>query len=120
MISRTFDYRRVKRLVSWQPIISEEFIYLVEASPKGDVGLWSFHKHLDGLMIHADMTLYCRGQRAIESAVNAFKWIFENTKNKIIYAEIDFETRDACYVAVQSGMRYTHSDDNNRFYEVRS
>ncbi len=120
MISRSFDYRRIKKIVKWQPIISQEIIYLIESSNDEDLGLWSFHKHLNGLMIHADMTLRCRGRRAIESAINAFKWIFDNKKSEIIYAEIEFEKRDASYIAIQSGMKYTHSDNENRFYEVRS
>lgn len=114
MIARTFDYRKVKKLLNHPLMISRQIIYLVD----GDIGLWSFHKYLDGLMIHADMTLKCRGKRAVESAVNAFKWIFSNTESEIIYAEIPFDKRCASYIAVQSGMKYTHSDEENRFYEV--
>ncbi len=120
MISRTFDYRRVKRLVSWPPIISREIIYLIEENNGDDIGLWSFHKHLVGVMIHADMTLKCRGKRAVESAVNAFKWIFDNTDNKIIYAKISVKKPAASYIALASGMKFTHKNNEDRFYEVKS
>lgn len=115
MIARTFDYRKVKKLLNHQMVISRKIIYLLD----DDIGLWSFHKYLDGLMIHADMTLKCRGKRAIESAFNAFKWIFSNTDHEVIYAEIPFDKQAASYVATQSGMKYTHSDNDNRFYEVK-
>lgn len=119
MILRTLDYRRVKKLVAWQPIISNKIIYLIDEGPNEDIGLWSLHKHLKGLMIHADMTLKCRGKRAVESAVNAFKWIFKNTDNKIIYAEISVENRTASYIAIASGMKFTHHNNEDRFYEVK-
>ena len=115
MIYRTFDYRRLKRLVNWPPIISRESIYLIEENNGDYIGLWSFHKHLVGVMIHADMTLKCRGKRAAESAVNAFKWIFENTDNKIIYAKISVEKREASYIAIASGMKFTHHNNEDRF-----
>lgn len=114
MITRTKDYRIVKKLASWQPIISNEVIYLTE----DNAGLWAFHEHLDGLMIHAEMGVNCRGKAAIESAKRAFDWIFKNTDKTIIYAAIPKERKAACYMARWSGMKFTHEDDKQRYYEV--
>ena len=118
MIERTFDYRRVKRLAPWQPLISNEVIYLIDRQDNEDVGLWSFHKAFDGLMIHADMGLKCNGKKAIESAKAAFKWIFKNISCGVIYASIPKENKAACHTAVKSGMNFNHTEHNKRFYKV--
>ena len=115
MITRTFDYRRVKNIVEWPVVVSKDIIYLSD----DDKGIWTVHDYKDGVMIHADMTLKCRGKRAVESAKNAFKWIFENTENKIIYAKISIEKPAASYIAIASGMKFTHNNNEDRFYEVR-
>ena len=114
MIERTFDYRKVKKILGINPLISNEIIYLLESN----IGLWIFHKYLNGLMVHADMTPECRGKRAVESAKNAFKWVFQNTNTKIIYAGIPKKNKPACHSAVGSGMNFTHEDENKRYYEV--
>jgi len=118
LIERSFDYRRINRLVVWPLIISSRIIYLIESNGSGDIGLWTFHNYEDGLMIHADMTLDCRGQRAVESAKNSFKWIFDNSEIKKIYARISVENRAASFIAISSGMKFFYCDKHFRFYEV--
>lgn len=115
MIDRTFDYRKVCKLAPWKPIISREIIYLIE----DDIGLWSFNKYLDGVLIHADMTRNCRGRRAVESAKSAFKWIFNNTDHEKIYAKIHVDKKAASCIAISSGMEFMHENDEHRFYEVK-
>lgn len=114
MIERTFDYRKVKKMAPWPPVISSEVIYLLD----DDVGLWTFHNYLDGLMIHAEMTPQCRGESAMLSAKASFDWIFQNTNKTIIYAGIPIEKKPACYMAIWSGMTYTHTEDNKRYYNM--
>ncbi len=114
MIDRCFDYRLIKRLADWPPVISQTIIYLVDDG----VGLWTFHRYRDGLLIHADMSDECRGARAIESAKAAFAWIFDNTGTNKIYARIPAENKPACYMARWSGMTFIATEDNRRCYEV--
>lgn len=122
MIERTSDYRRVSRLTKWWPVITNKIIYLIETDGERDYGVWSFHEHMDkDVMIHADMTKSCRGRKAVESAKNAFKWIFENTLFQTIHAKISTTTnmeRGACLVAKWSGMKFVCFDNNKRHYEV--
>ena len=116
MISRCSDYRLIKKIVPWNPVISSKIIYLTE----DNIGLWTFHKHIDGVKIHADMGIKCRGRKAVQSAKSAFKWIFENTSFKKIYAEIPKENKPACRIAAWSGMDFTGVNNNRRCYEVVS
>lgn len=114
MIERTFDYRKVKHIASWKPVISSEVIYLLD----DDKDLWTFHEYLDGLMIHAEMSINRRGKSAKESAKRAFDWIFKNTKIKTIYAVIPKNRKAACIMAMLAGMKFTYEKDNKRHYEV--
>jgi hypothetical protein len=118
MIERTFDYRRILRLVPWSPVISRKFYYLIAKGKGKDLGLWSFQPDRDGLRIHADLGPECRGKDAVESARAAFKWIFENTVNKIIYAGIPEENKPACLVASRAGMKFIRNENGRRKYEV--
>jgi len=59
-----------------------------------------------------------RGKKAIESAKDAFRWIFNNTKKDIIYAIIPKKNRAACLVASMSGMKFINYQDNDRLFEV--
>ena len=114
MIERTFDYRKVVRLAPWKPLISsEKAIYLLDDK----VNLWAFERYLDGWMIHAQMSVECRGRKAVESAKRAFQWIVENTGMIFIYAGIPISKKPACYVASWAGMEYSHFKDNKRFYK---
>ena len=45
-------------------ISSENAIYLLD----DEVNLWAFERYLDGWMIHAQMSVECRGRKAVESA----------------------------------------------------
>lgn len=114
MIERTFDYRKVCRLAPWKPVISsEDAVYLLD----DEVNLWAFERYMDGWMIHAQMSLECRGRKAVESAKRAFNWIVENTGMINIYAGIPVDKKTAWFVASWSGMKYTHTADNKRFYK---
>ncbi len=114
MIERTFDYRKVKKVAPWAPIISSEMIYLLDDADD----LWTLHEYKDGVMIHADMSGKRRGKAARESAKRAFDWIFENTEAEIIYAEIPKDRKKVCYMATWSGMNFTHETETKRCYEV--
>ena len=114
MIERTFDYRKVCALAPWKPVISSKnAIYLLD----DEVNLWAFQRYLDGWMIHAEMSKECRGRKAVESAKRAFKWIVDNTGSRNIYAGISVDRKPACYVASWSGMKYSHTKENKRFYK---
>jgi len=124
MIERTFDYRRISRLTPWWPVISKKIIYLIETDGQRDYGVWSFREHFDeSVIIHANLSKACRGQKAIESGKNAFKWIFDNTEFKTIHAEVSMETKDkkgiaVCLMARKAGMLFTHFQNNKRYFQV--
>lgn len=119
MIERTMDYRRANRFIGWPLIISSTCYYLMETNGKEDLGLWAFHPHEDGLMIHADMGPKCRGRKAIDSAKEAFKWIWRNTPFRTIYAGIPFENKPACRIASWAGMRYAGFSETLRYFELK-
>jgi len=110
MIERTKDYRIVKRLLNHNPVISTKFIYLLD----GD-NLWSLHEDQDALRIHADMTDK-KGKDVIQSAKDAFEWVFKNTNYKKIVARIPKENRKACFIARQC-MKLIKIDERHH-YEV--
>lgn len=107
----TNDYRLVKKLLGRDPLISPKFVYLVDGQ-----GIWTLHDHQDGLMIHADMPPGQRGEKARESAREAFEWVFDNTPAKAIYAEIPKSNRPACFMAAWAGMKFTHENEDLRCY----
>lgn len=118
MIERTEDYRIVNRFASWPVIVSSKVFYLIERNGKENLGLWALHEHKDGVMIHVDMGIKCRGKKVIESAKNAFKWIFSNTGFKKIYAGIPQENKPACRIASLAGMQFTGLNNNLRTFEL--
>ncbi len=118
MIERTLDYRIVNRFASWPVIISSKVFYLMEQDSKENLGLWALHEHEDGVMIHADMGSKCRGKKAVESAKNAFKWIFRNTGFSRIYAGIPKDNKPACRVASLAGMQFIGLNNNLRNFEL--
>jgi RimJ/RimL family protein N-acetyltransferase len=118
VIERTFDYRIVNRFISWKPVISSSFFYLLEKQGSEPIGLWTFHPHKDGVMIHADMGKKCRGQKAIESAKRCFDWIWANTAFDKIYAGIPQENKPACRVASLAGMRYAGTEGELRNFQL--
>lgn len=129
MIERTFDYRIINRLASWKVRISREVIYLLEKKGKEIQGVWTFEQYKDGLRIHADMGEGCRGRKAINSALDAFGWVFGNTPADAIYAGIPADNKPACQIAARSGMsdmrsysveaRNTDWILNERWFEIR-
>lgn len=114
MIERTFDYRVVKKMVDWNVVVSRNVFYLIY----NGIGLFTFHKHRDGLMIHADMGKKCRGKKAIQAVEEAFDWILQNTGIKNIYAEIPEDRKTACYMASFCGMDFEHILNNLRCYKI--
>lgn len=114
MIERTFDYRIVKKMVGWNVTVSQEVFYLIY----DQIGLFTLHKHQDGLMIHADMSDKCRGTRAIKGIKEVFHWIGENTGVENIYAEIPEDNKASWYMACVCGMEFTHLLNNFRCYKI--
>jgi len=112
-VERTFDYRLVKRLAPWPPVISRKVIYLVEPNK----GLWAFHEHLDGLISHIEMAPDCRGKEAIELSKQALEWVFDNLSVDTIYAGIPKSNKPACHNAKHIGYKFTHEDADKRYYE---
>ncbi len=98
--------------------MTSEIFYLMEIKNGEDLGVWVIHPWRDGLMIHVRMGENCRGRKAVDSAKSAFKWLFENTEFKIIYAAIPSKTRTAQFVASWSGMKYILTEDNHRLYRI--
>ena len=118
MIERTKDYRIVSRWVSWGVVLSSKIYYLMEKGVDGVKGVWSYEPYQDGLRVHADLGVECRGADAIKSAKKSFEWIFSNTKFKNIYAGIPEENKPACRVAYMSGMDFEQLYSNIRWYKL--
>lgn len=120
MIERCLSYRRIKKagLVDWPLVISSRMFYLMELVDGQDIGIWSFEAHDKGMKIHANMGEKCRGRKAIESAKEAFQWIFKNTNTEFIYAEIPRFNKKACYVASWAGMKNLGIKDNSRLFKL--
>ncbi len=118
MIERCFDYRRIKKFPAWHVLISDEVYYLMEIKCGKDLGLWTFHPWFDGLLIHANVGDECRGRDAVASAKDAFKWIFENTGCRKIYAAIPNDKRPAQFVASWAGMTWQYNDETKRYYKI--
>lgn len=118
MIERCLDYRRVKKFPGCSICVSDEVYYLMETKDGVDLGVWSLFPWRDGVSIHADLGPKCRGKDAKESAKSVFKWIFDNTFYKIIYAFIPNNTRPAQIMASIAGMEYMHTESNFRFYKI--
>jgi len=119
MIFRCTDYRRIKKFPDWRLLVSSEVYYLMEIKDGVDLGVWSLHPWKDGLMIHANLP-YCSGKDVVESAKNAFKWIFINTSFKVIYAAIPNDKRHAQFIASWSGMEFQDTDEKKRYYKIES
>lgn len=83
-----------------------------------DLGLWVLEPVVGGLMIHVRMGEGCRGRRAVESAKNAFKWVFGNTGFDRIYAVIPNDRRAAQFMASWAGMRSLGPIENARKYVI--
>lgn len=116
MITRTFDYRKVKRLVKFNFAISSECIYLIQDDMQG---LWILEPVDGKLMLHCQMGVNVRGKKAVDAAKEVFEWVWHNTKYETIYGETPRDNRAACMMAAKAGMTYTHlADDGYIWHEV--
>jgi len=106
MIERTFDYRIVKKIAGEVPVISSQWIYLIDEDRES---VWAFEKYLDGLMIHVSALKIARGKKTVQSAKLVFKWL-EDKDFKNIYACIARELKHVCNFSIAIGMRFTHSE----------
>ena len=80
MIERSRDYRRIKHMGAWDNlIISDDCYYLIESDGEKDLGIWLFHPHEDGLMVHVNFLKEYRGRTATQSAKDAFRWVLKNS-----------------------------------------
>jgi len=113
VIKRTFDYRIVKRMVSWPIQVSNEVFYLIH----DDTSLLTLEKYKDGLMLHADMSKKCRGKKVGEGVRQAFQWILDNTGIKHIYANIPVENKPSWYMAAYCGMIFKKVSNGRRCYQ---
>jgi len=117
LITRCVDYRIIKRFLDNHHLITNKVIYLLECDPV-PIGLWSFHQDEDGLRIHANMGIDCRGRKAIDSAKRAFEWVFQNTDYPVVYARIEKQEPCARFIARQC-MTFLYADDERHHYEIR-
>ena len=113
---RVRDYRLIEKLLGCRPIISMRCFYLLDEPDN----LWSFHPD-DGiedttLQIHANLGSF-KGKDAVNSAIKAFKWIFEHTNCPAIVARIDKEDAAARVIA-RKCMNLTSIDGETHNYEV--
>lgn len=112
MIERCTDFRHIRKFCDWDLSIDPECIYLAETD---NGGIWFFHPHLDGLMIHANLTV--SGHVAKQSATDAINWIFANTAWESVYANIPESRHDVRSLAYSVGFRFLNLDGENRLYE---
>ena len=121
MIQHCVDYQRIKALYpkGMRMVESNKILYLIEKEGDNDLGLWALYRYKDGVVIHAQMGIKCRGKKALDSMKNAFKWVFSALKIDRIYAEIPKENKHACVMAVNSGMEFMNAENDNRIFEVQ-
>ena len=119
MIEHCRDFRRIKKIMDHDVNISSDCFYLIESINEEDLGFWFFHPYNDELMIHVELNLKCRGKRAIESAHNAFKWIFTNTLCNVIYAEIPIDKKKVRVFAHATGFEFEFCENDFRYYILK-
>ena len=100
--------------------ISQDTYYLIEVKDGEDKGVWLFHPYEDGFMIHANFSESCRGKAAADSARNAFKWIFDHTSTKIIYAGIHNSKRNVQMLACAVGFAFLRKIESYRIYTLKA
>jgi hypothetical protein len=118
VIERTQDYRILTRLLSQKPVFSDDIYYLLEKEGSEILGVWACVKMRNAIVIHADMGPNCRGMKAVDSAKEAFKWLFKNVRVEKIYAKIEKEKKAACQIASRAGMKLVDSNKDSKLYEV--
>lgn len=119
MIERCQDYRRVKKFLASDMVVSDKIIYLMETKDDKDLGVWTMDPFLDGFNVHAKMGPECRGRKAVASLRAAFEWVFENTGHDKIYAAIPNSKRAAQMVASWSGMVAVKTNETHRGYIMK-
>lgn len=92
---------------------------MIENQNGKDLGLWMLEPYFNGLRIHADLGKECRGKKAVESAKAVFNWVFQNTENNVVYAEIPKENKPACRIAAWAGMRHVGIETDKRIFEIK-
>lgn len=115
-IERTQDYRRVKRLLDTNPsegetyadlIISHKVFYLIEVKNENDVGVWFFVPMDNGVYeMHGTMSSACRGKDAVDSGLDAIRWIYENTDADNIIAPVPIHLKHAQRIPRAAGLVY--------------
>ena len=115
MIERTFDYRILNRLIAWRPFITHELIYLLQDKKN----VITFEHYKDGVMLHVDICKEYRGKKAVAAVMEGFDWIGKNFNIDKIYARVPKQRKDVRHFAISLGMRLTHTEKNNIFYEVQ-
>lgn len=113
-MERTFDYRKVKAILGFNPPLGLDFIYLLD----NEINMWACNPFKDGIEIHAEMSRLCRGKDAIRSGKEAVKWIFDNTDFNKIYATISIQRKDACLVASNAGMENIKRSEEQRLFLI--
>ncbi len=114
MITRTFDYRLVKRLAPWSVRITSEIYYLIHGDNEG---LWTLEPYKEGLLVHPDLGPALKGKAAINAFKELSEWALANTDAKKLYAASPKDRPYAFYMAARV-MTFTHEDDDKRYYEV--
>lgn len=119
MIEHCRDFRRIKKIFDHDIRIASNSYYLVETQNEEDLGFCFFHPYKDGLMMHVEFNLKCRGNRAAESIANAFKWIFLNTLCNVIYAEIPIDEKNVRALACNVGFEFQFCENGYRCYTLK-
>lgn len=114
MIERTKDYRRVKGLApDWALMPSDKVYYLIDVIDGVDVGAICFHPcHKAGMMVHVVFQGFHRGKDAARSVTMAFDWMFKNTNNDRIVADIPVKFRPVHFLARNVGMIFDGVEEN--------
>jgi len=100
----------------WKPVISSNYIYLMEADQGKDLGVWIFEPEEDYFLMHACMGPNCRGAKAVKSARNAIRWLFKNTDADAILAPIAKSFRHASIIARRTGLRVHSENESGKAY----
>lgn len=135
MIERTQDYRRPRKIADqnpmspddpWQLIISREVFYLMEVKDGRDLGVWAFEPHEDDdgdtieneFLMHTSMGPDCRGKAAIDSGLQAIKWMYANTSADVILAPVPVELKHAQRIPRQAGLTYMGDIEGVKYYRT--
>lgn len=128
MIERAFDYRRVNRLAKanqidantdWKLTISRKVFYLIEVQGGNDMGVWCFEPENDGVYsMHVAMSPEWRGRKAIDSGLDAIKWLYQNTNADNIIAPVPEYLKHAQRIPRGAGLVYRGIEHGRKIYEM--